>query len=181
MPAEPERFADLFREPSVEGMYALSPREFERFVGYVLQRAGYEANEVHPRFLRGVDYELTLPGKTRVFGGVECKRLAPDKRVSARMVKGVKNASAVSKPGARPILVTTSDFNEAAHLMAEVGNKRAYLINGPQFVRYITYIKGSRHDDDDTITSLSPEFFAGREYPHRRSASTTTVLTIANN
>jgi chromosome partitioning protein len=181
MPAEPERFADLFNHPTVEKMHALSPREFERFVGYVLRRAGYEVKEVRPHFLHDVHLELSLPGKTRVFGGVECRRLAPDKLVTARMVKGVKNASAVKKPGTRPFFVTTSDFNEAAHLMAEVGTKRAHLLNGAQFVRYITYIRGSRHDDDNTITSLSPEFFAGRERPHKRSTGNTTILTIANN
>ncbi len=40
MTAEPERFAALFNKPVVEAMYALTPREFERFVAYVLRRAG---------------------------------------------------------------------------------------------------------------------------------------------
>jgi chromosome partitioning protein len=48
-------------------------------------------------------------------------------------------------------------------------------------VRYITYIKGSRHDDDNTITSLSPEFFAGRDDVLLRAASGAHVLTIGNN
>jgi hypothetical protein len=48
MPAEPERFVALFSAPTVEAMHALTPREFERFVVYVLRRAGYDVREVGP-------------------------------------------------------------------------------------------------------------------------------------
>src|SRR5260221_2538401 len=181
MPAEPERFADLFNKPSVKDMYALTPREFERFVAYVLRRAGYDVKEVGPHFLRGVDLELRLPGKTRIFGGVECKRFVPDNLVAARIVMGVMGAPAANKPGAKPFVITTSDFSDAAHQMAQAGAKPVYLINGAQLVRYITYIRGSRHDDDDTITSLSPEFFAGIDRHSAHADGGASFLTIANN
>jgi restriction endonuclease Mrr len=143
MPAEPERFADLFKNPSVEAMYALTPKEFERFVAYVLRRAGYDVKEVGPHFLRGVDLEMRLPGKTRIFGGVECKRFAASQLVTAPIVQQVKGAAAVSKPGAKSFVMTTSDFNDAAHQMAKTGEKQAHLVNGPQLVQYIKYIQGS--------------------------------------
>ncbi len=48
MPAAPARFAALFNQPTIEQMYALSPREFERYVGYFPKRAGFQAKEVGP-------------------------------------------------------------------------------------------------------------------------------------
>jgi len=181
MPAEPAKFVDLFNHPTVEAMHTLSPQDFEHFVAYVLRRAGYEVKEVGLRWLRGVDLELRLPGRTRIFGGVECKRFAPDHMVSASIVQHIRGADVVSKPGAKPFVITTSDFKDTAHDMAESGEKRVYLVNGNQLVRYITYIQGSRNDDDDVISPLSPEFFAGRDKPPAQNAGSATILTVANN
>jgi len=181
MPAEPERFAKLFARPTVEEMHALTPREFERFVAYVLRRAGYEVKEVGLHFLRGVDLEVRRPGKPGIFGGVECKRYAPGRLVPASVVRGVRGAPAVDDVETRPIVITTSDFHSEAHQMAETGNRPVYLINGTQFVRYIRYVRGSRRDDDDTLTSLSPEFFAGRDQLRANAHNGATILTIANN
>ncbi len=174
-------YAELFRAPSVESMYALTPQQFEHFVAYVLQRAGYDVKEVGPHFLHGVDIEMRLPGKTRIFGGVECKKFASDNLVKANVVSKVKGAASVSKPGAKSFVVTTSDFNGAAHQVAVAGNKHAYLLNGSQLVRYINYIRGSRHDDEDVLTSISPEFFAGRDGVDSPSMGSAKILTVANN
>lgn len=181
MSAEPTRFAELFRNPSVEAMHALSPGEFEHFVAYVLRRAGFMVKEVGPHFLRGLDLEMRLPGKTLIFGGVECKRYAPGQLVNVPIVRGVKGAPAVDRRIAKPFVITTSDFNEAAHRMAKAGSKRAYLINGAQLVRYITYIQGSRHDDEDVLTSISPEFFDDKTFPHPNNGNRAKILTVANN
>lgn len=179
--ATPERFAKLFNMPTVKAMYDLSPREFEQFVAYVLRRAGYEVKEVGPHWLRGVDLEMRLPGKSRIVGGVECKRFQAAQLVTAPIVRGVRGAPAVGRPGAKPFVITTSDFNDAAHKMASADGKRAYLINGPQLVRYITYIRQSRNDDDDVISSLSPEFFAGRDDVLANTPGGAKILAIANN
>lgn len=162
-------------------MYALSPREFERFVAYVLRRAGYDAREVGLHWLRGVDIEMRRPGRATIVGGVECKRLQPSDLVPARVVTHVKGAASVSRPGAKPYVITTSDFHENAHKIAEAGDKRAYLMNGQQLVRYITYIRGSRYDDDDTAALMSLEFFCGRETLHPPADGAAKILTLANN
>lgn len=179
--AEPDRFAKLFDKPSVDEMYALSAREFEHFVAYVLRRAGYEVKEVGPHWLRGVDLEMRLAGKSRIVGGVECKRFREDQLVTSSVVKGVKGAPAVGRPGAKPFVFTTSDFNDPAHQMALATGKRVHLLNGSQIVRYIAYIQRSRYNDDDVITSLSPEFFAGRDSIRPRKTGSTNILAIANN
>lgn len=181
MSAEPARFADLFRNPSIDAMYALSPKDFEHFIAYVLQRAGYMVREVGPHFLRGLDLEMRLPGKSTIFGGVECKRFASNQLVTAPIVRGVRGAPAVDRRNAKPFVITTSDFNEAARKMAQTGNKRAYLINGTQLIRYITYIQGSRHNDDDVLTSISPEYFSDNGLAGPDKSHTTKILTVANN
>jgi len=179
MSAEPGRFAALFDKPSVEAMHQLSARDFERFVAYVLRRAGYEVREVGPHFLRGVDLEMRVPNETRIYGGVECKRFAPDQLVPASVVMHVMGAPAVGDPNTKPFVITTSDFKGPAHEMAEAGAKRVYLLNGAQLVRYIRYVRGSRRDDDSIIVAISPEFFAGREPTDEIGGAN--VLTIANN
>jgi Mrp family chromosome partitioning ATPase len=90
-------------------------------------------------------------------------------------------APVVSKPGVKPFVTTTCGFKETAYYMAEPGQKPAYLLNGAQLLRYIAYIKGSRRDDEDTNTALSPEYLAGREGEHARIVGNTKILTIANN
>ena len=181
MAAEPEKFAALFNKPTVEAMHALTPREFEHFVAYVLRRAGYKVEEVGPHFLRGVDLEVRSPGSNRIVAGIESKRYAPDQLVTAPVVRGVRGAPAVDRAGAKPFVITTSDFNDPAHQMAVAGTKRVILMNGAQLVRYINYVRNSRNDDDDTIATISPEYFAGRDGVRSRRAGNTRILTIANN
>jgi AAA domain/Restriction endonuclease len=161
-------------------MYALSPRDFERFVGYVLHRAGLDVKEVGPHFLRGVDIEMRLPSRQRIFGGVECKRFAQGTRVTSHVVMGVQGAPVVTK-GARPFVITTSDFVDAAHQMAKAGRRPVHLINGTQLLRYIAYVKGSRNDDDNIITAQSPEYFAGQHSERTRSIGDSRIVTVANN
>ena len=182
MPTELERFTELFNKPSWQAMHDnLTPREFENFVAYVLRRAGYDARVVGLRFLRGVDIEVRLPGQTRIIAGIECKRYVSSQLVNAHIVQHVKGASAVSRGDAKPFVITTSGFNDEAYQMANEGRKHAYLIDGSQLVRYINYIRGSRRNDDDIITSLPPEFFAGKGAVHSHADDSSKILTVANN
>ena len=183
MPAQPERFAALFQSPTLEEMYALTPRDFERFVAYVLRRAGYEVKEVGPHFVHGVDLEMRVPGRSRIVGGVECKKYAPTNLIPAAVVNRVRGAPAVGRPGAKPIVITTGEFTDGAYEVAAPkepkGVKPVHLLNGSRLIRYITYIQSSRRDDDEVGTPLSPEYFAG---PDQLSvARGATILTIANN
>ena len=59
--------------------------------------------------------------------------------------------------------------------------KLAHLMNGAQLVRYITYIRGSRHDDDDASTLISPEYFCGLDKPEPLKDGAARILTVANN
>lgn len=174
-------FAQLFNHPTVDAMYALSPDDFEHFVAYVLRRAGYDVKVVARHWLRGVDLEMRRPGLKTIVGGVECKRFIPSALVPAKVVSQLKGAAAVSKPIAKPYVVTTSDFHPNAHKLAAEGAKRAYLMSGQQLVRYVNYIRGSRYDDDETSSLISPEFFTGKPLDVSSAASGTRILTVANN
>lgn len=181
MPAEPERFAELFNQPTVDDMHALTPKEFEHFVAYVLRRAGYRVREVGPHFLRGVDLEVRAPGNNRIVAGIECKRYALNELVTVRTVRGVRGAPAVDRASAKPFVITTSDFNTPAHQMAETGARRVYLMSGSQLIRYIEYVRGSRNDDENTISTISPEHFTGRDSVRSRRVGNARILTVANN
>ncbi len=155
MPTELEHFTKIFNNPSVETIYdELTPHEFERFVAFVLRRAGYDAKVVGPHWLRGIDVEMRLPGKSRIVGGVECKHFQKGLLVTAPVVKGVRGAPAVGGAGAKPLVITTSDFNKPAHQMALAEGKRTYLVNGSQLVRYINYDDSSARRDHQASAAL---------------------------
>jgi restriction endonuclease Mrr len=156
MSAQPSQFATLFDKPDRGIMRKLSPRDFERFVAYVLRRAGFDVKEVGRNFLRGLDLELRLPGKQQIFGGVECKRYTEDRPVRVPAVRGVRGAAAVKRRGAKPFVITTSDFVPDAHKEAHADkSKIVHLMNGAQLLRFITYVKGSRHGFASKVDSHS--------------------------
>lgn len=181
-PAEPQRFRDLYAAPSVEGMYALTPKEYEKFVAYVFRRAGYEVNDVAFKFTKGVDLELYADNsRRRRIGGVEVKRYEAGSLVTAQVVQKLMGAPILRRGGAAGYLVTTSGFNKAAYEMAEHG-EQIRLLNGEQLCRYIRYVQGSRYDDTiGTRALISPDLFSGATSVRRRNAHRTKVLTVANN
>jgi restriction endonuclease Mrr len=138
MAAEPKHFVDLFEHATIEKMHSLTPKEFEHFVAYVLRRAGYVVKEVGPHFIKGVDLEFRLPGTSRVYGGVECKKYAPKNPVPAPVVNKVRGAPVLGSPSAKPVVVTTGDFTDAAYQSATAkGAKPVSLVNGERLLRYI--------------------------------------------
>jgi Mrp family chromosome partitioning ATPase len=95
-------------------------------------------------------------------------------------VNKVRGAPVLGSPSAKPVVVTTGDLTDAAYQSATAkGAKPVSLVNGERLIRYIRYIQGSRRDDDDISTSLSPEFFGKRT--EVIAARETRIVTIANN
>ena len=162
-------------------MYALTPKDFEKFAAYVFRRAGYTVNEVGLRFTKGVDLELFTGDSSRRSGGVEVKRFEPDTAVTAQVVQKLMGAPTVRRGRASAYLVTTSSFNKAAYEMARQGS-RTYLLDGEQFCRYIRYVHGSRYDETTGIrVVIPPDLFAGRNAIWHRATHHTKVLAVANN
>lgn len=179
---EPTRFVDLYNRPTVDGMYALTPKEFEKFVAYVFRRAGYEVHNVAFKFTRGVDLEVFADkARRRRMGGVEVKRFDRGKLVTADAVQKLMGAPAVRRGRAMAYLATTSDFNRAAYDIADEGQNTC-LLNGEQLCRYITYVRGSRYDDAaNQNVQIPPDLFGGQHSIRERHTGGTRILAIANN
>jgi chromosome partitioning protein len=182
-PTEPTRFVDLYNRPTVDGMYALTPKEFEKFVAYVFRRAGYEVHDVAFKFTRGVDLEVFADkARRRRVGGVEVKRFDRGKLVTADAILKLMGAPAVRRGRAMAYLTTTSDFNRGAYDIAAEGHNTC-LLNGEQLCRYITYVRGSRYDDAaNQSVQLPPDLFGGQHsIRERHTGGGTRILAIANN
>ncbi|HKW22293.1 MAG TPA: AAA family ATPase [Ktedonobacterales bacterium] len=178
---EIRRFESLFAHPSVDDMYKLTPKVFERFVAYVFRRGGYIVKDVAFRFARGVDLELYdgTSGGRRV-GGIEVKRFERDNLVNGHIIQHLLGAAAVRHGRARPYLVTTSGFNSGAYERSRY-EKDACLLNGDQLCRYITYLQGSIEADTNGVRHISPDMFGGQHSLRDRSITGTTSIAIANN
>jgi restriction endonuclease Mrr len=147
-------FETLFRTPTIDGMIALDPSDFEHFVAYVFNCAGYTVEyiaDAHFPYGPGVDLNLysSLVAK-KPLARVEVKRYAPGNRVSYDEAKGFNGVlhHGETLPG---YFVTTSDFHANARTFAEDTHGRLRLLNGEQLLRYITYLGGSRVSDPNGL------------------------------
>src|SRR5690349_13576833 len=144
---EPARFVELYNRPTVDGMYGLTPKEFEKFVAYVFRRAGYEVHDVAFRFTRGVDLEVFADkARRRRMGGVEVKRFDSGKLVTADAIQKLMGAPAVRRGRAMAYLATTSGFNRAAYVLAD-DVQDPCLLNDGQLCRYLIYLRAQLTDD----------------------------------
>jgi chromosome partitioning protein len=165
-------------------MRALTPREFEHFVAYTFRRAGYGVADVSTTVLKGVDLELylTLLRDSHPLGGVEIKRYAANKLVDKPAVQLLLGSPVVHQPGGVGFLITTSDFTPLAYDFA-TQNTQLNLLNGPRFVRYINYLRGSVDDQpDDSNQPISPDCILDAD--HLGAAiqrSKTKIIAVANN
>ncbi len=174
----------LFRTPSIDGMRKLSSGDFEKFVRFVLDHAGYRAKHTGPVFRGGVDIELqerVTSGRARRLGGVECKRYNGRLAVGKDPVQKLAGAKAI-KGGLPGYLITTSTFTEPARQEAE-GRPNIHLITGEQFVRYVDYVHGSvgtEHQSSFTVIAPNVVLNADRIMKQRPKLMPH-ILAIANN
>src|SRR5258708_39972296 len=85
LPGTPPDFAGLFNDPSMERMVnGLSDHEFEHFVGYVFEQAGYTVEDWAGQTGHGLDLKLfTGPSAARAtYAGVSVKHFSPGSQVS---------------------------------------------------------------------------------------------------
>jgi chromosome partitioning protein len=147
--AKVAQFEGLFKEPSVESMLELNWSEFQDFVQYVFECAGYVVEYVADRrypFGPGVDLNLHVGSiQDPPFARVEVRHYDPGALLTFGDVAaflGILNLGG----GAPGYLVTTSDFNGPARAAAAAAPIKVHLINGSRLVRYIKYVGGSRLD-----------------------------------
>lgn len=180
-------FEEIFAAPSIEKMLALEWWDFEQFVKYVFECAGFHVENVASQHNRHyVDLLLRHGSSTgRVVAAIEVRRYS-----SANIIAGavLKFAGALQIEGSVPgYMITTSDFTGPAHDAARATNGRVKLLNGHRFLRYIRYVFGTRLTKEDLETStlrqplISPNILLDAESIPRKSVNETTLLAIGNN
>ena len=185
-------FEDLFEHPSLDAMHALSPDDFELFVGHVFHSAGYGVQHVGRQYFPegpGLDFNLyadEIDGHMvgDLIARVEVRRYAKHNMISLDAVMSVIGRLHINEdvPG---FIVTTSDFYPAARVAESKAPNLLRLVNGDHFVRYIRYIGGSRYTDQRgrlrTPTRVSPSAVVNADHIPRRDPCSSRVLSVANN
>jgi len=180
-------FETMLKTPTLADMLNLTPSDFEQFVAHVFRSAGYTVKVVagqHFPYGPGVDLELyPSPGAKKPIARVEIKRYAADNRVGYEEVKGFNGILNHGEP-LPGYFVTTSDYHPHARTFAADTNGKLRLLDGRQFLRYITYIRGSRVAQPDgahrTATLTPPDWICTELTSRQCDPRRTTVLTVAN-
>lgn len=119
----------------LEQILELDDKEFEILIAHLLTALGFEGSEVTGRSGDGgVDAtgELNISGMAKVKLFVQAKRYKADSRVSANVVKALRQAIPRDGQGA---FITTADFDrKAAEIALDPEFPRIGLINGRQLV-----------------------------------------------
>src|SRR5690348_763903 len=112
-----KRFEAMLQSPSLAAMLDLAPDEFEQFVKYVFECAGYGVKYVGDiPFPEGPGVDLDLHGGNeagKVLARVEVRRYTPPNTISLQQVAAFIGLTHLN--GDLPAyMVTTSDFTPAA-------------------------------------------------------------------
>lgn len=190
-----EDFARLFADPELtaQKLYdELTETQFEHFVKYVFQQAGYVVEYTGNQRGPGLDLKVSngSGAAQKLHAGVQVKhyRLPPDvHKVSVPEVVNLRGGLP-DTPDVTGYFVTTSIFNDQA-LDEAKRERRIWPIDGSHLIRYITYIRGLRspvHADEEVspigspAAPIPPEALFVADQLARRPMSTTRVLTVAN-
>lgn len=168
------QFEAIFREPSLSALNEFTSQQFEAFVRYVLQRAGYTIKMAAAHPPEQVPFQLQQPQHQDIRWGV-----ASDigLQVTANITTHMHIGTTVADRTPKTFVFTRGTFTDEEYERAIAS--QLHLVNGDQLVRYINYIRGSQRDDDDAPTCLSPEYFITNE--ETPCTGKTKILTVANN
>jgi len=130
----------IFGIHSINDIYALTPGQFEQFVGYLFAQAGYEVQVVGHSGDEGIDLEMrhhTPHGNVRVVA--QCKRYQGT--VGQPIVREFFGSFA--DHAAEGYLVTTGTFTEPAKEWA--ASRPLKLIDGPALLQWTEQIARQVH------------------------------------
>lgn len=193
LPGPEPDFAGLFAEPSIDRMLAphLTPHQFEHFVKYVFEWAGYFVEDAAGQYGQGIDLRLfTGPAHARMLcAAVSVKQFTPPAQVTGPQV-ALFQGNLGHIGNVLGYVVTTSDFNKFAKDAASQ-SPRVWPIDGAHFLRYINYVRGTRAveavDTEPDVrlrtnlpAPISPEVLLAADDIARRPVSQTKVLVLAN-
>lgn len=112
----------------VADLQALSPSDFEKYVGQIFRQKGYRVKLRGSKGDLGVDLELTKPGGKRAI--VQCKRY--QNTVGPKVVRELYG-TLIHERAAHAFLVTTANISDAAREWAQF--KPITLIDGETLVK----------------------------------------------
>jgi chromosome partitioning protein len=188
-------FAALYTTPSIESMLPphLDEYQFEHFVEYVFQQAGFSVQFTANQHRGHGTLDLKLfcgpPSAPAFHAGVQVKQYELRNRVKlgevVQLRGGLPHGS--DAPG---YLVTTSTFTADARAEAErTGERPICPLDGAHFLRYITYVHGtrpmitaSRHQRPAgfPMAPIPPEVVFWADMIPHRPTSEVKILTVAN-
>jgi restriction system protein len=123
-----EEKAVVVRQISLDGLYRLNPKDFEKYIGELFQQKGYKVMHRGRSGDHGVDLELIgLDGRRAI---VQCKRY--QNTVGEETVRELFG-TLIHERAMRAFLVTTAEISEAAELWAR--DKPITLIDGPTLIQ----------------------------------------------
>ena len=121
-PSKPKALLDI------DELYALSPGDFEAYVGHLFRMKGYDVKLRGSSGDQGVDIEIMQPGGRRAI--VQCKRYRHT--VGPEIVRELFGAM-IHEHVHHAFLVTTADISDSAYEWARF--KPITLINGDSLVQ----------------------------------------------
>jgi restriction system protein len=113
---------------AIVDLQAMSPADFEKYVGRLFQQKGYRVKLRGSKGDLGVDLELTKPGGKRAI--VQCKRY--QNTIDPKIVRELYG-TLIHEQVAHAFLVTTADISNAAREWAQF--KPITLIDGETLVK----------------------------------------------
>jgi restriction endonuclease Mrr len=150
------QFHDIFLHPTINAMHDLTPDDFELFIKYVFECAGYEVEyvaELRYPVGPGVDlnlYQSNAGGERLLKARVEVRRYAPNNHITLQAVREDIGTLHLAG-GVHGYLITTSDFQQNAYIAEGDAQGAVRLINGAHLMRYIAYVGGSVYTDEHSI------------------------------
>jgi len=140
--AKRKQFHGIFLHPTIKAMHDLTPEDFELFIKYVFECAGYEVEYVAElRYPVGpcVDLNLYQPnagGKRILKARVEVRRYAPNNHITLQAAR--EYVGTLHLAGAvHGYLITTSDYQQNAYIAESDAKGAVRLINGTHLMRSI--------------------------------------------
>lgn len=122
---------------TIEYLYSLSPRAFERYVADLFRKKGYQVKIRGRSGDHGVDLEIEQTGKRRAI--VQCKRY---RNVVGPEIVRELFGTMVHERVHHAFLVTTAEISPAARAWAK--NKPMTLIDGPNLVQIAASLQANR-------------------------------------